>query len=277
MSGRRLPGAPHRVLAWQRLLVLRIVGTAPYACAACHTGGLSFRSKSFIQSLLRLPAALPPAFSAAAEAGSAWALGLLEILRRQSRAKAGVDGLGEDCHSLFFRLGAKLAVGRAAPRCMDHGLVAFAAKLGQQPPQMPFAEARLLGGLLLRNEFFVCFCAAPPAGRALVVSSVVVLGCSPLQGDLVNRTFLLGTFRTLSLGSDRSTGLQLVVDTSTQGEYNSGYAYLYIGRCVLADNNQPQLCRFRGQRFKNKTLPLHEHPGRRSENRPRRGRRHYGL
>ena len=47
---------------------------APDACAACHTGGLSFRSKSFIQSLLRLPAALPPAFSAAAAAGSAWAL-----------------------------------------------------------------------------------------------------------------------------------------------------------------------------------------------------------
>ena len=40
---------------------------------------------------------------------------------------------------------------------MDHGLVAFAAKLRQQPPQMPFAEARLLGGLLLRDEFFVCF------------------------------------------------------------------------------------------------------------------------
>ena len=82
-------------------------------------------------------------------------MALLEILRRQSRAKAGVDGLGEDCHGLFFRLGAELAVGRAAPRGMDHGLVAFAAKLRQQPPQMPFAEARLLGGLLLRDEFFV--------------------------------------------------------------------------------------------------------------------------
>jgi hypothetical protein len=34
------------------------------------------------------------------------------------------------------------------------------------------------------------------------VSSVVVLACSPLQDDLVNRTFLLGTFRTLSLGSN---------------------------------------------------------------------------
>ena len=40
---------------------------------------------------------------------------------------------------------------------MDHGLVAFAAELGQQPSELSFAEARLLGGLLLRNEFFVGF------------------------------------------------------------------------------------------------------------------------
>ena len=40
-----------------------------------------------------------------------------------------------------------------------------------------------------------------------IVSSVVVLGCSPLQDDLVHRTFLLGTFRTLSLGSDTEEAL----------------------------------------------------------------------
>ena len=84
-------------------------------------------------------------------------MALLEILRCQSRPEAGVDGLGEDRPGVFFRLGAELAVGRAAPRGMDHGLVAFAAKFGQQPSQLPFAEACMPGGLLLRNEFFVGF------------------------------------------------------------------------------------------------------------------------
>ena len=76
-------------------------------------------------------------------------MALLEILRRQRRPKAGVFGLGEDRDGLFFDLGADLAVGRTAARGMDHGLVAFAAQLGQQPPDLPFAEAQLLGGLLL--------------------------------------------------------------------------------------------------------------------------------
>jgi hypothetical protein len=40
---------------------------------------------------------------------------------------------------------------------MDYGLVAFAAELGQQSPALPFAEADLLGGLLLGDQLFVGF------------------------------------------------------------------------------------------------------------------------
>ena len=130
------------------------------------------------------------------------AVALLQILRRQGRPKVGVERFGENRGGSLFHLGADLAVGGAAARRMDYGPVALAAELRQQPPHLPFAEADLLGGLLLGDQLLVGFVSAPPAGRALVVSSVVVLGCSPLQGDLVNRTFLLGTFRTLSLGSD---------------------------------------------------------------------------
>ena len=76
------------------------------------------------------------------------AVALLEILRRQRRSKAGVERFGENRDDLFFHLGADLAVGGAAPRPMNHGPVALAARLGQQPPQLPFAAADLLGGLL---------------------------------------------------------------------------------------------------------------------------------
>jgi len=85
------------------------------------------------------------------------AVALLEILRRQGRPEARVFGLGEDRNGLFFDLGADLAVGGAAARVMDHGLVAFAAELRQQPPELPFAEADLLGGLLLSDQFLVGF------------------------------------------------------------------------------------------------------------------------
>jgi len=85
------------------------------------------------------------------------AVALLEILRRQRRPKAGVEGLGEDREGLFFDLGADLAVGGAAARGMDHGPVALAAELRQQPPHLPFAEADLLGGLLLGDQFLVGF------------------------------------------------------------------------------------------------------------------------
>ena len=76
-------------------------------------------------------------------------MALLEVFRCQGRPKAGVFGSGEGRDGLFFDLGADLAVGGAAARGMDHGAVAFAAQLGQQPPDLPFAEAQLLGGLLL--------------------------------------------------------------------------------------------------------------------------------
>ena len=85
------------------------------------------------------------------------AVALLEILRRQGRPKAGVFGLGKDRDGLFFDLGTDLAVGAAAARGMDDGLVALAAELGQQPPQLPFAEAALLGGLLLSDQLLVGF------------------------------------------------------------------------------------------------------------------------
>jgi len=40
---------------------------------------------------------------------------------------------------------------------MDYGLAALAAELRQQPPELPFAEADLLGGLLLGDQLFVGF------------------------------------------------------------------------------------------------------------------------
>ena len=79
------------------------------------------------------------------------ALALLEMLRRQCWPEAGVFGPGEDRDGLFVGLGADLAVGRAAARGVDYGVVACAAQLGQQPPDLPFAEAQLLGGLLLSD------------------------------------------------------------------------------------------------------------------------------
>ena len=83
------------------------------------------------------------------------AVALLKILRRQDRPEAGVFGPGEDRHGLFFDLGTDLAVGGAAARRMNYGPVALAAELRQQPPALPFAEADLLGGLLLGDQLFV--------------------------------------------------------------------------------------------------------------------------
>jgi hypothetical protein len=84
--------------------------------------------------------------SSSAEISSrTFAIGVIRLERTAGWPEAGVEGSGKNRDGSFFRLGADLAVGCAAPRRMDHGLVAFAAKLRQQPPQLPLAEARLLG------------------------------------------------------------------------------------------------------------------------------------
>ena len=57
----------------------------------------------------------------------------------------------------LFGLGADLAIGGAAARGMNDGMVALFAQPDQQPPELPFAEADLLGGLLLGDEFLVGF------------------------------------------------------------------------------------------------------------------------
>ena len=85
------------------------------------------------------------------------AVALLQILRRQGRPKVGVERFGENRGGSLFHLGADLAVGGAAARRMDYGPVALAAELRQQPPHLPFAEADLLGGLLLGDQLLVGF------------------------------------------------------------------------------------------------------------------------
>ena len=75
---------------------------------------------------------------------------MLQILRCQSRSEAGVEGLEENRDDLFSALALSL-------RLDERPRAAWITEFCQQLPELSFAEARLLGGLPLRNELFVGF------------------------------------------------------------------------------------------------------------------------
>ncbi|HEX3748086.1 MAG TPA: hypothetical protein VHW09_29350 [Bryobacteraceae bacterium] len=80
-----------------------------------------------------------------------------QVFRCQRGTEAAVDIPAEYFQRLLLDLLVQLAVGRPAAQAVHDGPVPFALQPVQQPANMPFGLADLLGGLPLCNQPLPCF------------------------------------------------------------------------------------------------------------------------
>jgi len=78
---------------------------------------------------------------------------LVQVLRRQRRAKSPVQGVGKDRHRSLFRLSRQFPMGRSPTQFVDYRPVPFPSQLAQQTPHLPLCDADLFGCLSLRDQF----------------------------------------------------------------------------------------------------------------------------
>ena len=125
----------------------------------------------------------------------------VEIFGCQRRSKTPVDVLRQNLDRptpfRFF----DPPVGWKPSQGMNHGLVAAFLQLMQQPPYVPLRDPQFLCRLLLSDQLLLSLLQRhQPVPLGLRHQQLSFLHLPSLNA--VNRTFLLGTNRTLSFGGD---------------------------------------------------------------------------